>query len=203
MKKLYIFDFDGTLVNTFYDSVISYNNALKRHDKDVYQYERLEDIDYNDFINNMTYDEDILRTYQEEYENSKKEHTKAYPGIINTLKNLSSQGITLAICSNRIQEQLDEYVENIFSEVDFKYVIGYQPDCKAKPDPEMINKIINNETFLENEIVYVGDRKPDIDTARNVNIDVIIVKWGQGDKEVYADSYPIKFIDKAEQLLEL
>jgi phosphoglycolate phosphatase len=36
MKKLYIFDFDGTLVNTFHDSVIAYNKALAKHGKDIY-----------------------------------------------------------------------------------------------------------------------------------------------------------------------
>ena len=73
MKNLYIFDFDGTLVNTFYDSVLSYNKALKKHNLPQYEYDKLEDIDYTDFVNSMTHDEKVLNTYKEIYETSKKE----------------------------------------------------------------------------------------------------------------------------------
>ena len=52
-KKLFIFDFDGTLVNTFYDSVIAYNKALEQHGREVYHYDKLEDLEFDDLIENM------------------------------------------------------------------------------------------------------------------------------------------------------
>ena len=203
MKKLYIFDFDGTLVNTFYDSVLAYNQALAKHNRDIYEFERLEDIDFEDFINSMTHDEEVLKTYAIEYENSPLKNTLAYPGIKETLKKLQDAGCTLAICSNRLQSQLEELTRNIFPNIDFKYVIGYEMGSKAKPDPEMINKILDNESYNNDEIVYIGDRCTDIQTAVNVDIDVVIVKWGQGNEDAFTNNYPIAIIDYAEKLLEL
>ena len=88
MKKLYIFDFDGTLVNTFYDSVISYNQALKEHNLPEYEYESLDQIDYTDFVDNMTDNMTVLETYSKIYENSEKEHTLPYNGITTVLEEL-------------------------------------------------------------------------------------------------------------------
>ena len=36
----------------------------------------------------------------------------------------------------------------------------------------------------------------------NVDVDAVIVTWGQGDKEAYMDSYPIKVIDNVDELLD-
>ncbi|MEE3324624.1 MAG: HAD family hydrolase [Methanosphaera sp.] len=202
MKKFYIFDFDGTLVNTFYDSVIAYNKALKQNNLPEYTYESLDQIDYSDFINSMTEDMQVLKLYSKIYEESEKEYTLPYDGINEVLKELIKRGNEVAICSNRSQEQLEYYTEKLFPEIDFKYVIGYTPEGGFKPNPEVMNRILNNVNYKKGEIVYIGDKKTDIVTAQNVELDVIIVTWGQGDEEAYYDNYPIKIIDNVKELLD-
>lgn len=202
MKKFYIFDFDGTLVNTFYDSVIAYNKALKQNNLPEYTYESLYQIDYSDFINSMTEDMQVLKLYSKIYEESEKEYTLPYDGINEVLKELIKRGNEVAICSNRSQEQLEYYTEKLFPEINFKYVIGYTPKGGFKPNPEVMNRILNNVNYKKGEIVYIGDKKTDIVTAQNVDLDVIIVTWGQGDEEAYYDNYPIKIIDNVKELLD-
>lgn len=203
MKKLYIFDFDGTLVNTFYDSVIAYNKALKKYNLPLYEYESLEDVDYTDFTTNMTDDMNVLLTYGEILENDKKQYTQPYPDIIKVLKQLVKQDKKVAICSNRSEKQLRGYVDKFFKEIPFTHIIGYTPDGGFKPQPQVINKILNDVHYDKEEIIYIGDKQEDIQTAKNVDIDVVIVTWGQGNNETYDDNYPIKVIDDINQLLQI
>ena len=201
MKKLYIFDFDGTLVNTFYDSVISYNKALKQHNLPEYSYESLDKIDYTDFINSMTDDMQVLKTYSKIYEESPKENTLPYEGITEVLTSLTEKGKELAICSNRNQEQLEEYTKKLFPNINFTSIIGYTPEGGYKPNPQVMNKIIRNVDYTKDEIIYIGDKKTDIITAKNVDIDVVIVKWGQGEDEAFTDEYPLRIIGEVNDLL--
>lgn len=201
MKKFYIFDFDGTLVNTFYDSVIAYNKALKQHGLPEYDFESLETVDYLDFGSKITDDMDVLITYGQILENDKKIYMRPYPNVKEVLKQLVDEGNKIAICSNRIQDQLLEYTQEFFEDIPFTDIIGYVPDGAYKPQPEMMNQILDNVEYKKEEIVYIGDRTIDIETAQNVELDVIIVTWGQGNEETYKHEYPIKVIDDMKELL--
>ncbi|AGN16927.1 MULTISPECIES: HAD family hydrolase [Methanobrevibacter] len=204
MKKLYIFDFDGTLVDTLYDSVSAYNKALEKFNQPIFPFKTADDINFEEFISFMGSDEDILEEYMDIYIRSPKDHTKPYDGILETLAELNSNpDITLAVCSNRMDDLLRMLVLKLFPNIDFKYVIGHIRDEPFKPDPFLINKIIKSEDFLKEEIVYIGDRYTDIQTGKNVDVDVIVVKWGQGSDDAYLDDYPIKVVDKPSEILDL
>lgn len=204
MRKLYIFDFDGTLANTFHQSALAYNQALKQHKQPI-KHENIEEINFEEFIENMTHDEEILQTYADIYQNQNMKNTKAYPEIHETLKKLQNQeNTTLTICSNRQQQQLEALTKQIFPDINFTQIIGYQENQPYKPNPQMIQKILDKyPQYDKNEIIYIGDRNTDIQTAKNAQLDLALVTWGQGNTEAYQDEYPIKIVEKPEQLLEL
>ena len=204
MRKLYIFDFDGTLANTFHQSALAYNQALKQHNQPI-KHENIEEINFEEFIENMTHDEEILQTYADIYQNQNMKNTKAYPKIHQTLKKLQNQeNTTITICSNRQQQQLEALTQQIFPDINFTQIIGYQENQPYKPDPQMIQKILDKyPQYNKHEIIYIGDRNTDIQTAKNANLDLALVTWGQGNTEAYNDKYPIKIVEKPEQLLEL
>ena len=72
-----------------------------------------------------------------------------------------------------------------------------------KPDPFRINEIITAENLTPEEVVYFGDKDADVKVEQNAGVDLILVTYCQGIKEDYENPYPLKVIDKTEEILEI
>ena len=195
MKKVCIFDFDGTLLNTVVDAAICYNKALEIHGFKTHPIEQ-----YGSFFGgnidtivkrilegneNVTQEDrnKIKHAYIELYLNSTKENTVPYEGIMELLENLQSNGVKLAINTNKRQVLVDELCEKHFPNIKFERIIGNIENYPSKPDPQAVYDILECCNEEKDKAVYIGDGKTDIKTAANAGIDMIFVEWGQGTEE--------------------
>ena len=212
MRKGYIFDFDGTLADTFLDSLIAFNKSLIEYDVDTFHINDLENVSYVDFRNfahrlednadNLPI-KDIQLAYRRNSLESKRYHTELYPGIRDVLKTLKDNGVSISICSNRDQILLDSLVDYLLGDIAFDCVVGYRKGLPGKPDPYKLNRIIEKSNLDKDNVLYVGDRSADILTAENANVDMAFVTWGQKDDISMHCNYPLKMIDNAYDLLDL
>ena len=213
MKKLCIFDFDGTLFNSVDDVVTCFNKTLEAHNfptltKDEYLECLGGNIDEivslvlkdNSTIENI---EIIKKDYLDLYNSSKKEKTLPFPKALDCLKKLQEKEILLAINSNRLDYSLNYFVEKHFQDIDFIAIEGHDINYPSKPDPYGVNKIIEKANVGLDEAVYIGDSKTDLKTAKNAKIDCVIVKWGYGDNDTVKDEYVLKSIDEFSQLFDV
>ncbi len=211
MKRLAIFDFDGTLFNTVDDVVINFNRALKANNFPTLTYdEYIERLGGNIdevvslILNDQNTPENIELIKEEFgklYAKSKKENSLPFPGILNLLKDLESRNVLMAINSNRLTPSIKMFVENSLCDIDFLEIEGYNPDFPSKPSPCGINKIIKKADVPLDDAIYIGDTKTDIKTARNAGIDCIIVKWGYGNQKDYDDEYVLGVVDEPSEIL--
>lgn len=213
MKKLAIFDFDGTLFDSICDVVICFNKTLTLHNfptltRDEYIPCLGGDID--DIVSLVLGDngtpqniETVKETYLDFYNSSKKELTVPFPNSLEVLKKLQDKNILLAINSNRLNYSLNEFVEKYFSEIDFLDVEGHDYPHPSKPNPYGVKKIIEKANVDACEVVYIGDSATDIKTAQNAGIDCILVRWGYGSQEDFENEYVLKVIDDICELLSL
>ena len=100
MNKLYIFDFDGMLVDTIHDSIACLNQALNEFGKPIFE-EDLNSFVYEDlrqFLrdNSSSKDTPVYPRYIELCNESDFSTTKAYDGMIDVLKELENRNISLA-----------------------------------------------------------------------------------------------------------
>lgn len=212
MKKAYIFDFDGTIANTFADSLIAFNKALIEYNYPTLALSNLDNINYLDFRNfikslkNIVNIEDIPKlqlAYKNNFLKGANRHTELYPGIKEVLKTLKNRGISLSICSNRDQELLEFLVDSLLSDIQFSQVIGYVKDEPSKPNPYKLFKIAESENISMDEVLYFGDRSADILTAQNASIDMVLVSWGQTDDIAPHCNYPVRIINNPLEILDL
>lgn len=212
MKKEYIFDFDGTIADTFADSLIAFNKALIKYDYPTFPLSDLNSISYMDFRNfvKSLYDnadkKDIRKlqlAYKENFLNGANRHTDLYPRIRDVLLELENRGVLLSICSNRDQDLLNFLVDNLLGDIAFSEVVGYIKDEPLKPNPYKLFKIAEKHNISVEDIIYFGDRSADILTAENASVDMVLVSWGQMDDIAAYCNYPIKIIDDPMEILDL
>jgi len=212
MKKLAIFDFDGTLVNSVNDVIICFNKALTKHNPPTLTqkeyYNRLGgNIDQmiSQILKNKNTQKNITQiknTYLNLYYNSKKENTQPYPKAHETLIKLQNKNIKIAINSNRYTDSLESFTNKFFPDIKFISIEGHNTENPSKPSPIGVNKILKKAQILPKETIYIGDSKTDIETAKNAGIDCIIVKWGYGNKNDWENKHIIDCIDNFSQILK-
>lgn len=204
MKKLYIWDFDGTLVDTITDVGLCFNEALNKCGYPTHSLEL-----YNQFVggnletvvsrllppesNNVQSINKVKEAYRNIYSKSKKPNTMPFSKIKEVLSFLDNEGVYLAISTNKAQSLTEPLCERYFPDIPFISIMGYLPDRPSKPYPETIYQIMDIAGVSQKQTVYVGDGPTDVQTAENAGIDCIFVTWGQG-KPGDERSNAVKFI---------
>ena len=192
MIKGLIFDLDGTLLNTIKDIGDSVNAMLedygfKTHSID--EYRLMVGNGFNDLIykalpssasENKQLEglEKFLYYYNLNYMNS----SLPYDGIVELLKELEKRGIKLGVNSNKREDYTVSLLEAYLKDIHFIKVVG-QKDQPKKPDPLGARQIIEAMGAKEEEVLYVGDSKTDMMTAKNANLRSIGVLWGFRDEK--------------------
>lgn len=211
MRKLAIFDFDGTLIDSVDDVVISFNKALSMYDLPTLT--REDYIGYlggniDEIVSLVLGDNDapenieaFKKVYLDFYESSKKEATVPFSGSHDILEELQQNNVLLAINSNRFTYSIEYFVSKFYSDIDFIAIEGHEMDFPSKPHPYGINKIIEKANVDLDEVIYIGDSITDIEVAKNAGIDCIIVKWGYGNKDDWENDYILEAIDDFSQIL--
>lgn len=213
MVKLVIFDLDGTLLNTIDDLAVSANHALRQHN---YPEHALPE--YRFFVGNgisklieralppEAREENIIRQVREDfvayYQQHKTDFSVPYPGIPEVLAELHQKGILLAVASNKYHQGTTELIHHFFGDKLFTVVLGQREHIPVKPDPTIVNEILEQTGIAKSETLYVGDSGVDMQTARNSNLISIGVMWGFRPRQELEENGACYIVDKAEDLWE-
>lgn len=187
MKKLAIFDLDGTLLNTIVDLGKACNYALEKmgfatHPIQAYAY--MVGNGVRNLMKKAQQDADeetidkLLEYFMEYYNEHCMENTRPYPGITELLENLKQRGVALAVASNKYQYATDKLVEGCFPGIEFVAVEGQKEGRKRKPDPSVIFSILEKFPTAKKDVMYIGDSGVDIECAKRACVESIGVSWG-------------------------
>lgn len=190
MKKLVIFDLDGTLLNTIGDlaDAVDYvmrSRNLPEHTNAEYRQmvgggiKRLvERALPEELSKNEQYVEECVTQFRRYYVDNIDRHTIPYEGIPELLRKLQNEGVMLAVASNKFQHGTERLVAKFFGDIEFIAIEGNREGAPLKPDPAIIHNILCKAGVEQCDAVMVGDSGIDIRTAAAANIDSIGVSWG-------------------------
>ncbi|MDE8099288.1 HAD family hydrolase [Erysipelothrix rhusiopathiae] len=207
----FIFDLDGTLLDSIDDLGNNLNTVLLRHDLPTYdraQYkkfvgngmkklvERALPSDYEAF-------DEILEEYLDEYSRHYTEASVPYSKVCDTLKELNQRNIPIAICTNKKQEYTDGIVKHYYDDIQFVATIGDTFDSKHKPDPYYPLAIASTMSIDPSLIYFVGDSDVDMKTAKNAGMVPVGVSWGFRSVEELREHGAKYIINSIEEVLDL
>ena len=212
MKKLVIFDLDGTLLDTIADLAESANYALKQLGYPTHDVETIRTYVGNGInklleralpLHEQT-EENVMRMrshFVPYYDIHNADLSTPYPGIISLLEDLQAKGILIAVASNKYQEATVKLVKQYFPDIDFIEILGQREGINVKPDPTIVFDILQKADVSKEDILYVGDSGVDMQTAINAGVDAVGVTWGFRPRAELESFQPMGLIDKAEELL--
>lgn len=189
MKKLVIFDLDGTLLNTIEDLGQAANYALERngyatHSMASYPYfvgngvRRLvtrvlpEDARDDENVDR------VLGDFMKYYDEHCIDYTKPYNGMPELLQDLRDMGVMMAVASNKYQQAVSKIIPHYFPDINFIAIEGQKDGVNVKPDPSIVFSILAQARVPKADALYIGDSGVDMETARRACIDSVGVTWG-------------------------
>lgn len=206
----FIFDLDGTLLNTLNDLAASTNYALReagmpeRTIDEVRRFvgngvKKLMERAIPQGLENPRFDE-TYATFRRHYLEHGLDTTLPYKGIPEVLDELKRRGKKLAIVSNKFYKATQELAEHFFSGT-IDVAIGERENIKKKPAPDTVIEAMRQLGVGKEGTVYIGDSDVDIDTARNSGVPCISVLWGFRDRQFLIAHGATHLISEPKELL--
>ena len=208
----YIFDLDGTLLDTLQDLAASVNYALRKHGMPEHSIDDVRRFVGNgvrllmeraipDGAQNPDF-EVTFATFREHYMHHSLDTTRPYPGIPEVLAELKARGCRLAVVSNKMMAATQELIRHFFPDT-IEVAIGEHEaeGIRKKPAPDTVFAALKELGVEKKDAVYVGDSDVDIQTARNSGLPCISVLWGFRDKDFLIKHGAETFVSKPSELL--
>lgn len=208
--ETYVFDLDGTLLETLKDLAASTNYALRTHNMPEHSIEdvrmfvgngvkKLMERAIPNGIENPQFEE-VYATFRQHYLEHNLDTTKPYEGIPELLAELKARGKKLAIVSNKFYAATQELARHFFPDT-IEVAIGERENIKKKPAPDTVIEALRQLGASRETAVYIGDSDVDIMTAKNCDMPCVSVLWGFRDKEFLMEHGATFFVEKPCQLL--
>ena len=206
----YIFDLDGTLLDTLPDLVRLTNMVLAEHG---WPQRTREDI--LSFVGNGgrtllgraapagTPDgqlDDAFARWRALYPTYGHALTKPYPGIPEALATLKAHGAQLGVLSNKFDEAARAVIAEQFPGV-FHLVRGECAEIPRKPDPTGLMFMMSQLHVQPRDVLYVGDSETDVQTAQRAGVACVAVSWGYRSREALRAAGAAAIIDNPSDLL--
>ena len=208
--RAFVFDLDGTLVDSKRDIVESVNAMLSETGRGPLPFEQVAgfighgapaliarvlgpDVD-------PAVQRECLSRFLTHYQEHKLRTTRPYPGVLEGLRALRAH--SLAVLSNKPQRLSEEILAGLGLAGYFERVYGGDSFETRKPDPAGTRTLLKELGVLPSESALVGDSDVDIQTARNSGLLAVMVRYGFGPHD--RESFPADlYIDRLEELLVL
>ena len=208
--KNWIFDFDGTLIDSAPSVKLCYEkvtkniapqriNILKKLQVGPTLAETAKEILGQEFLHKH---EDFMSQFKYEYDQILLSQTNSYKGVNELLNELKSRGNKIAIATNKRKEPTLKIIKHLNWGNYFSWIACVNPESKIlKNKSELVRSILTNEIDFQKSF-FVGDTLNDALCAKENNLKFIKASYGYSEIkgwenfDIYQDvSNPINILE--------
>lgn len=198
MIKVILFDFDGTLVDTFPLIKGVVEKFKKKEGYPPLDIEQIKQVGLKKLIKKSgiplwkipSITSKILKSFR------KRTDIKLFWGIKKVIKELKKD-YRLGILSSNSKENIKKILKENGVEKIFEYSYSDSPFFGKH---NRLKKLIKKYKFNPEEIIYVGDEDRDIKAAKKVKIKSVAVTWGYNSRERLIKEKPTYLVDSPKEL---
>ena len=218
-KKLIIFDFDGTLIDSGPDLALSVNYMLESLNYDTFSEDTIhgwigngaQTLVKRALLGKVDISEDIdselfkkaLKLLLDFYAKNVCVKTTTYPNVEKTLQVLKKDGFIMAIVTNKPFAFIEPILIALKLDSYFEYYIGGDSLELKKPNPEPLLHVCEKLSLHAENSVMIGDSKNDIIAAQNANMQSIGVTYGYNYGEDIAIYNPDVVVDDIYEVVDI
>jgi phosphoglycolate phosphatase len=210
VKKLILYDLDGTLADTRRDIINGVRYALG-----ILKGPELTDDEIKDCVGTglhalirqvfRTDDEKLAdrgaKLYREHYKKHMLDHTYLYPGARDFLDHFKER--KQAVITNKPNPFSSQILAALGVADYFIAILAGDNGLPFKPDPAAVHHLMEQTGAGEEEVLFVGDSPIDIQAARNAGVEIVTLSHGFAKEQTLREAKPDHLVRDFKELLVL
>lgn len=190
MTEAFIFDLDGTLIDTAPDLLNILNIVMKQEGRRTFDSTEIRHL-VGRGVRNL-----IIRAFEESGEAIAEDHLDAlfakyleiyadhcaeestlFPGVVETLEKLHAEGVKMAVLTNKPHRIAEKVIPAFGLDRFFPVIYGAgKRDC-LKPDARLFKEVLADIGGAD-KAVMIGDSITDVQTGHNAGAPVVLLSYG-------------------------
>ncbi len=204
--KYAIFDFDGTLADTFglFIEILNKLAPIYRYNSvEVDEIEKLKFLSFSDVLSYLSLRQYkvpfLLRSFRKEM-NKKIEHVKLFEGVVKMLNVLEKEDIQIIILSSNSEENIKTVMQDHGIDFIAHYECGISMLGKKSKLLKIKKMMQAKDSFKDEKFLYIGDEIRDIEASKSAEMSCVAVAWGYNSKESLLEHSPTKLCETMNML---
>lgn len=210
MKRLIIYDLDGTLVDTLQDITEAANHMLSAMQAPLLtpdHVRRFVGKGIQQLVSDCLGTDDPgrlaqgLSIYRSYYSRHLADHSALYPGARELLEHFRAR--QQAVITNKPNPDSRDLLTALGVAGYFFDIIGGDAPHPRKPDPASAQSVMQRAGAAPAETLFVGDSPIDIETGRRAGVFTVVVTHGLVDAQEIDAASPDTMVSDLRELLDL
>ena len=206
----YLFDLDGTLLDSMALILTSFHHTSRIHlGRELPDSHWLEGTGtpLRDQLGKVARSDEELSAMLDTYVAFNLSHhdemATSYPGVVDVVRTLHARGAKLALVTSKMSTGAQRGLRLLGLEEELAVRVCADDVEHGKPDPAPVLMALDALGSSPGEALFIGDSHHDIEAGRRAGVTTVAVTWGPFSREELAAAKPDHWLEEPRDIFEL